>query len=104
MWALAYGSFQIRPFLWLAYMLLGIPSFVIGLAAAISFTVRGRVQLTDVVMAGLFLGLVLFGLNVFFSEHPQTGAINFAIIVGMPIIIGLTNWMLVRSIRKPIVP
>jgi hypothetical protein len=82
-------------------MMLGVPSFVIGLVAAMSFVMRGRVHIVDVMMASIVAGLTMFGLAAF-GNPPRTDLTNFVYTLGVLLVVGFTNWLLVRSMRRRI--
>jgi hypothetical protein len=82
-------------------MMLAVPSFVKGLVAAMSFLARGRVHIVDVMMASLVAGLTMFGLSAF-GNPPRIDVTNFVYTVGVLLLVGFTNWLLVRSMRRQI--
>jgi hypothetical protein len=84
-----------------AYVFEGIPSLLIGIAAAVSFQVRGRVALEDVLIASLVTGLGHLAVNDLLE--PELLGIPEGWFVVFSIAAGLGGWLLVRKARKPII-
>ena len=84
-----------------AYFLEGVPSFLIGVVAAVSFQLRAQVFLRDVVAASLVIGFGHLIVLRFMEGRPLIqDLVHGAPILVFPICAGLGCWLLVRTMRK----